>query len=272
MKHGTADVFCREKREDMEELEARQPENTDREFRMRTEYQHRGGEQKLHMRFARSAVSDYENHVILENMCPAFLDMYASRNGADLDIYYRMTGYVGMKSYIKSRLFSGHEILKIAAELMEAVKSCENYLIFPEYISLRTDHIFVSRETGSLRLMYLPGYRTTKAMKKLIVSLIEELSGANFREESDRKLILEYRDKLLANEYGIQGCINLAEELIRRGNRKGTEDPFPERKKNMELTVADRASETESEYFDTRVNSLISVKKKLAEFMENLLS
>ena len=59
---------------------------TGKDLSLRTAYQQRGGEQRLHMRFARNAVSDYENRVILENMCPAFLDMYTSRNGADLDV------------------------------------------------------------------------------------------------------------------------------------------------------------------------------------------
>ena len=242
------------------------------EIQLRTEYQQRGGEQKLHMRFARSAVSDYENHVILENMCPVFLDMYTARNGADLDIYYRMTGYIGLKKYIRSRRFSGSEILKIVVELMEAVKSCEEYLIFPEYISLRADHIFISGDDGTLRLMYLPGYRTTKALKKLIVSLIDELSAADFREEADRNLILGYRSKVLADEYGIQGCINLAEDMMRGKIRNESGSHFCDSAASTEMNAIDKVRETESQYFDSRITGLINMKKKLADFMENLLS
>ena len=84
---------------------------TGKDLSLRTAYQQRGGEQRLHMRFARNAVSDYENRVILENMCPAFLDMYTSRNGADLDVYYRITGYSSLKNCARNRILSGFDIL-----------------------------------------------------------------------------------------------------------------------------------------------------------------
>ena len=244
---------------------------TGKDLSLRTAYQQRGGEQRLHMRFARNAVSDYENRVILENMCPAFLDMYTSRNGADLDVYYRITGYSRLKNCARSRILSGFDILKTVTDLLELVKSCEDYLIFSEYISLRTDHIFVSQEDSSLRLMYLPGYRTTRSLRNLVAALIDDLSAADIQRREDEDLITEYQEKILENEYGIQGYINLAEDLMRRKIRSEWSGELPAKLNNKEESEGEKVREAEGEYFTEKIGSLISVKKKLTELMENLL-
>ena len=216
---------------------------TGKDLSLRTAYQQRGGEQRLHMRFARNAVSDYENRVILENMCPAFLDMYTSRNGADLDVYYRITGYSSLKNCARSRILSGFDILKTVTDLLELVKSCEDYLIFSEYISLRTDHIFVSQEDSSLRLMYLPGYRTTRSLRNLVAALIDDLSAADIQRREDEDLITEYQEKILENEYGIQGYINLAEDLMRRKIRSEWSGELPAKLNNKEESEGEKVRE-----------------------------
>ena len=128
---------------------------------MQQSYQQRGGEQRLHMKFAASAVSPYERHVILGNECPAFVEMNAVRSGADYDIFYRMTGYMRLETYIRKNEFTGPDILRLTADVLGLIRSCEDYLLFPEYISFRAEHILVSAEDHSLRLIYLPGFRTT---------------------------------------------------------------------------------------------------------------
>ena len=231
---------------------------TGKDLSLRTAYQQRGGEQRLHMRFARNAVSDYENRVILENMCPAFL-------------YYRITGYSSLKNCARNRILSGFDILKTVTDLLELVKSCEDYLIFSEYISLRTDHIFVSQEDSSLRLMYLPGYRTTRSLRNLVAALIDDLSAADIQRREDEDLITEYQEKILENEYGIQGYINLAEDLMRRKIRSEWSGELPAKLNNKEESEGEKVREAEGEYFTEKIGSLISVKKKLTELMENLL-
>ena len=121
------------------------------------------------------------------------------------------------------------------------MKSCEDYLIFSEYISLRTDHIFVSQEDSSLRLMYLPGYRTTRSLRNLVAALIDDLSAADIQRREDEDLITEYQEKILENEYGIQGYINLAEDLMRRKIRSEWSGELPAKLNNKEESEGKRS-------------------------------
>ena len=159
------------------------------EYRMMQHgYQQRGGEQRLHMKFAASAVSPYERHVILGNECPAFVEMHAVRSGADYDIFYRMAGYVRLETYIRTKELTGPDILRITADVLSLIRSCEEYLLFPEYISFRTDHVFVSTEDDSLRLIYLPGFRTTRSLKAQVVKFIDEIGSMTSGLKQDEVL------------------------------------------------------------------------------------
>lgn len=249
-----------------------------RNFYVRNEYRQRNGGQRLHMRFAGSAVSEYEKNVILENKCRSFMEMYTVTNGSDLDVYYSMTGYTAVKNYISSRDFSETDILKILLAILELVRSCEDYLIFPEYISLRPEHIFVSQEDGSLKLMYLPGYRTTKSLKKLIATLVTDLASVS-SGNSEKKILKNYREQILMSEYGIQGCISLGEDLMR--NSCVTRQPdlysqtdlprIPAQREEMSLKNPAEARERRSEYFSEKTGGFTGARKKLAELIDGLL-
>lgn len=248
------------------------------EYAIRRSYRQRGGEQHLHMKFAASAVSPYERHVILANECPAFVEMHAVRSGSDYDIFYRMTGYRSLENYVKSRNCGGTDILRITADVLNLIKSCEEYLLFPEYISFRTDHIFVSGEDDSLRLIYLPGFRTTRSLKAQVVRFIDELGA--MRKKDEEKILKEYRSRILPGEYGIREYINIAEDLIRKNVSENISAAAEAETADYELAPASAGQDRqqriffddEDDEFNRRVSGLISVKEKIIGFVENILS
>ncbi len=237
------------------------------EYIMRNSYQQRGGERHLHMKFAGNAVSPYEKNVILENQCPAFVEMYAARNGTDLDVYYKMTGCVSLGSYLKKNSPSESEILKITAELLKLIKSCEDYLMFPEYIPIKIDYVFVSTEQSLLRLMYLPGYRTTRPLKTLLAGFLDDAAAVR-ENRRDEGILAEYRRQILMSEYGLRDYINIAEDLI----RQNLDAPRAEESAHEELSDEIFLEDDESNYFSEKISGMISVKERIIDFVENILS
>lgn len=241
-------------------------------------YQQRGGEQRLHMKFAASAVSPYERHVILGNECPAFLEMHTVRNGADFDIFYRMTGYSRLETYVKRNRFSGYDLLRITADTLNLMKSCEEYLLFPEYLSFRTDHVFVSSEDDSLRLIYLPGYRTTRSLKSQVVRFLDDIVYMG-KPQRFEDVLGEYRDQVLLNEYGLKDYISAAEDLVRRNRVESVSEAPADEAYRAEAYGARAAApvpifgqEEEENYFSQKIGGLIGVKEKLIDFVESIFS
>ena len=105
----------------------------------------------------------------------------------------------------------------------------------------------------------------------MVAALIDDLSAADIQRREDEDLITEYQEKILENEYGIQGYINLAEDLMRRKIRSEWSGELPAKLNNKEESEGEKVREAEGEYFTEKIESLISVKKKLTELMENLL-
>lgn len=252
--------------------------NTADGYGLQNLYQQRGGERRLHMRFAKAVVSSYENNVILNNRCPAFVEMYTVRNGSDLDVFYKMTDYKNLSVYLKNRDLSDVVILELTARLLNLIRSCEDYLIFSEYVSFRIDRIFVSSEDQSLKLLYLPGYRTTKPLKMLIANFIDDAAALRSSGRGTTGTLADYRNQVLGNEYGIRGYINLAEDLIRlqHNSSEKTCEPSEKAKEGIYAAAAEKSSlevhDPESEYFSQRIGGLIGVKEKIIHFMDNILS
>ena len=243
-------------------------------YQMKNDYQQRGGERRLHMKFARTVVSPYEEHVILNNGCPAFIEMQTVKSGTDIDIYYKMTGYTNLGISLKKYELSDIDVLKLTAEVLKLIHSCEDYLIFSEYVSFRADRIFVSSEDQSLKLMYLPGYRTTKTLKALIAAFVDDAAalGTGQRiQNAQGGLLADYKKQVLLNEYGIRGYINLAEDLIRTtvsSSESHNLTSYETAKEKPELEVRD----AESEYFTEKVGGIIGVKEKIIHFVDSILS
>lgn len=246
-------------------------ENIGSEYQIHNDYQQRGGERRLHMKFARAVVSPYEDRVILNNGCPAFIEMHTVKNGADIDIYYKMTGYRNLSISLKKHELSDIEVLKLTAEVLNLIRSCEDYLIFSEYISFRIDRIFISSEDRSMKLMYLPGYRTTKPLKMLIAAFVDDAEKIRKEKGAETGLLAEYKRQVLLNEYGIRGYINLAEDLIRTeiscSESQNTISYNPVKEKNVA-----EVRDAEGEYFAERVGGIIGVKEKIIRFVDSILS
>ncbi len=228
-------------------------------------YRQRGGERRLHMKFARSAVSDFENNVILENRCAGFLPMHAVRNGQDIDIYYKMTGFVPLKTYAANSLRDEESLLRLVSESLMCIRSCEEYLIFPEYISFRAEHMFISEADNSPRFVYMPGFRTTRSMRDLLLKFIDDVDSAA-RIPHTGSLIKSFRNQLQSEECGIYGYINLADETVRRYQS------FSYGGQGLRDDILLKESEENDEFYDGKTDSFMSVKERFLDFVDNILS
>ncbi len=228
-------------------------------------YRQRCGERRLHMKFARAAVSDFENNVILENHCSGFLPMHAVRNGQDIDIYYKMTGFVPLKTYAAKNIRDEESLLKLASEALMNMRACEEYLIFPEYISFRAEHMFISETDNMPRFIYMPGFRTTRSMRDLLLKFIDDVDSMA-RIPHTGSLLKSFREQLQSEECGIYGYINLAEETVRRYQSLSYGEL------DLREDISLKESEISDEFYDGKADTFMSMKERFLDFVDNILS
>ena len=171
-----------------------------------------------------SDVREYEKKMLCSGECRYAIPMHFITEDHALKAIYDFTGYVQLKEYAWRKIQSGAssrephkpvaDVLQILSGILECVKGMENYLIFPERITVRTDVVFIDPNTGRTALAFFPNENPGLTLQSRIIELIRELGGLIRSDEADQYLN-KIEDFIITKNPGLDGMLSFLGSMER---------------------------------------------------------
>ena len=127
---------------------------------------------EFRVKFEENAVLDFEKVMLTSGECNIFIPMgFMNENGYEYG-RYNCSGFAPMSSYRVERtedaLYILENVLLILCRAME-------YFIDPAKVKITMDTVFYNKDTGQIKIAYIPLPRSETRMRENIVSLIGSL-------------------------------------------------------------------------------------------------
>jgi len=172
----------------------------------------------------RDKIMEFEKKMLCNSACPYILPMFFLNTDGTSQICYDFTGYVQLKESVGTRIseeFSAIErpemvfdALNILSGMLRTIKGLENYLIFPERITIHTDCIFIDPDSGRVAVAFYPDGRSESTVQSRILTLIDDLSKLYGTDEVDRYL-MALKDNFKRTNPGLDGMLRLLGNMQR---------------------------------------------------------
>lgn len=162
----------------------------------------------------------FERKFLGAQVCKSMLPMnFLKMDNKEL-IYYDFTGLMGIKNYIAScnhygktedrRLSAGGEDVKLAltllANMLLAVRSAEDCLLFLERYYFSGEIVFIDPETQEVKLAYLPERNVLTSIEQKIMKGMDSLEQA-FHNADVTEVMAQLKKYIINNNLGIEGII-----------------------------------------------------------------
>lgn len=150
-----------------------------------------------------NSMKDFEKIMLTSGQCSFFMPMGFMGSERGETVCYDCSGFAPLSRYRIERTEDALYILEKSLIILE--RSVE-YLITPSKITLTTDTVFYNKDTGEVKLTYVPVQGRRKSLRNNIVRFIEQLKRdiCDGREEYlDRTAKYIYR-----NNYYIRDIVN----------------------------------------------------------------
>lgn len=164
------------------------------------------------------SIKDYEK-IILSEVNDIFMPMgFVSYEKGEI-VSYNCSGFSSLKQCHITEVLEALDILERTFSL---VGRASEYLISPNKITLSTDTIFYDRESGKVRIAYVPVDRDNASLRENIAHFITEVK-MNL-QETERTYVETVKTQLEDNNYYIKDLINVIGEIKRKAVKELTVD------------------------------------------------
>jgi len=182
------------------------------------------GENRFCVVFPRDEFHDYERRILSDGSCPYVLPMSFIEEEAALRVCYSCDGCLVLKDAVAIQVRSGNsrrwsetpacDALGILMNVLDHLKKMENHLLFPEFISISIDEVYIHTESGKVLLAYVPFRGKQTEFRNEIINLAEEIKRLYEPSEAEHFLnrFMQYVDE---NHPGLNGMVNML-GMIRR--------------------------------------------------------
>jgi hypothetical protein len=174
------------------------------------------GDRVIHISYDNLIPGEYEKRVIFGNLCGSLTGMRCIFEGRRADVFYITGGLCRFDDYIKKEAENTQSFLGIILEILKAVRECGNYLIPENELSLKPENIFFSEMNGSVKLLYMPGFRRKASLAEEMAMLTDRAEKVCHFGMLQRDIISEYRSELLRGDNDTDSMISITEEAMRR--------------------------------------------------------
>ena len=159
------------------------------------------------------AIKDYEK-IILSEVNDIFMPMgFVSYDEGDI-VSYNCSGFSSLKQCNVTEILEALEILERTLNL---VSRASEYLITPSKITLSMETIFYDRETGKVRIAYVPVESEGATLRENMAEFITEFR-MNLCED-DRLYMDKVKNEMEENNYYVQDLINIVGDIRRKAVR-----------------------------------------------------
>ena len=169
-------------------------------------------------------VREYEKKMLCSGECRYAIPMHFITEDQKLKAFYDYTGYMQLKDYAGKKMKNENrlaedrklvaDVLQIISEILDCVKGMENYLIFPERITVHPDAVFIDLNTGRTALAFCPNKSPELTLQNRIIGLVRDLSEL-FRSDEADQYLRKIEEFIAAKNPGLDGMISFLGSLQR---------------------------------------------------------
>ena len=177
--------------------------------------------------FMEAEVREYEKKMLCSGECRYAIPMHFITEDHKLKACYDYTGYMQLKEYIGIKMKNENcsvedrklvaDVLLILSGILDCIKGMENYLIFPERITVHPDAVFIDLNTGRAALAFCPGKSHELTLQNRIIGLIRDLRELFCTDEADQYL-RKIEEFIAAKNPGLDGMISFLGSMQREVN------------------------------------------------------
>ena len=163
-------------------------------------------------------IMNYQKRMLSEGGCPFTLPMHFILDEGIEKAYYDYSGLVQMKEFIGRIRSTDHSagndgkliniVLNLLADLMDCLKGMEEYLLFPDAVSIESDLIFVDMQSEKAIFAYNPYADPEISIQDRILCLIDSINEMCQDSEADQYLC-KLKDLIYQKNPGTDGMISM---------------------------------------------------------------
>lgn len=158
---------------------------------------------EFRVRLEENSMRDYERIMLTSGECGFFMPMgFVGEESGEVAFYY-CSGFAPLSSYSIEKTDDALYILE--SVLLIVGKSIE-YLITPSKITVTEDTVFYNKETGQVKIAYIPLASENTNMRINLAAFIDQLSG-NIRD-GNGKYLEETKKYIMCHNYYIREMVN----------------------------------------------------------------
>lgn len=173
-------------------------------------------DQHSRLSFQGLSFSEYERQLITGNRCEAFLEMKSVFHGDSIDIFYDTERYLNVYEVLRSGLSEKDTVFSLCRGFLDALITCEDYLLAPEDLSFRNEHVFCTSDLSSVRFMYIPKYRNHVSIRDKLVDMVDTVIEYGEGDDLFISSLSDYKNRLYTGGQELRSLSILTEETIRR--------------------------------------------------------
>lgn len=204
-------------------------------------------------------VREYEKKMLCSCECRYTIPMHFLTEDHKLKAFYDFTGSIQLKDYARRKIQNEYrsgedhervaDVLRILSEILECIKGMENYLIFPDRVTVHTDIVFIDMNTGRTALAFYPNESPEQDLQGRIGEMVSDLSGMFHSDEADQYLH-RIEEFIAAKNPGLDGMIRYLESMRREaGYIYWNAKNFRSMEEHKPVTNQDRPAKSRSSDF-----------------------
>lgn len=155
------------------------------------------------MRVEENTFKNYERIMLTSGECSFFMPMgFFGEDGCEV-VSYDCSGFAPLSSY---RIEKTEDALFILENVLIIVGKSVEYLITPAKIKVTTDTVFYNRETGQVKIAYIPNSGENVNLRTNIALFIGQL-GEDIIDDN-KGCLMEIAKLITYNNYYIREIVN----------------------------------------------------------------
>ncbi len=149
------------------------------------------------------SIADYERVMLTSGECSFFMPMgFVGENDGEV-VCYNCSGFAPLSSF---RVEKTEDALYIIECVLLILGKSVEYFISPSKITVTTDTVFYNRDTGEVKIAYVPSSSDSSNLRKGMVNFIGQLKK-DIRDGNENYLV-EAAKCIFYNNYYVKEMVN----------------------------------------------------------------
>jgi len=166
--------------------------------------------EQFKVRVEEDAVKGFEKIMLTSQSCGLFMPMCFTEENSMAYIKYNCSGFAPLSMY---RIERTDDALFILESVLLILSKAVEYFITPEKIMVTEDTVFYNKETGQVRIAYVPTGKTERELKKGLLSFIGQIKGGIC--DGREYYMAEAARYIYFHNYSLREMVNKTGELRR---------------------------------------------------------